>query len=529
MDFSGYLRQARALPLQVVLRKAVGLARRTGGSWAQLASDALGGSYGAARPAINPAACIVIAADDVPADLEATLRRLAPEYLAHRLDLLGSGWVSPVYGLSANGFLGHRYAPTGPAAPDRAGHGLEAIVNRSNLAPSRRIWRMIARENYTPIDWQLDVRSGYRWSAQRPSLRLPIPVDIGADVKMPWELGRLQHLPQLALCAILAAAGRQGFDAPARYAGEIADQLADFIAANPPRFGVNWMGAMDVGIRAANIALTLALLRGAGFELSPDLQETVAGALNDHAEHVVTHLEYSESGRSNHYLANLGGVLWASWALTGEDAERRLIFAIAEVLKEADHQFLADGGNYEGSTSYHRLSAEIVLFSLAVIVSLDDAALARLERKARMQWEALHPPTDPLRVAARQAFRGPREPRKADTLGRYTFALCFENSALEGCIPEKIFDCFYAGTVPIYWGAPDIERWIPRECFVDMREFESYTELRDFLRSRSPDHVEGYRVAAREFLRSEQFRPFSKRTFAERIGRMVEEDAGVRL
>ena len=156
-------------------------------------------------------------------------------------------------------------------------------------------------------------------------------------------------------------------------------------------------------------------------------------------------------------------------------------------------------------------------------------ALARLERKARMQWEALHPPTDPLRVAARQAFRGPREPRKADTLGRYTFALCFENSALEGCIPEKIFDCFYAGTVPIYWGAPDIERWIPRECFVDMREFESYTELRDFLRSRSPDHVEGYRVAAREFLRSEQFRPFSKRTFAERIGRMVEEDAGVRL
>lgn len=408
MDFSGYLRQARALPPQVVLRKAVGLARRTGGSWAQLASDALGGSYGAARPAINPAACIVIAADDVPADLEATLRRLAPEYLAHRLDLLGSGWVSPVYGLSANGFLGHRYAPAGPAAPDRAGHGLEAIVNRSNLAPSRRIWRMIARENYTPIDWQLDVRSGYRWSAQRPSLRLPIPVDMGADVKMPWELGRLQHLPQLALCAILAAAGRQGFDAPARYAGEIADQLADFIAANPPRFGVNWMGAMDVGIRAANIALTLALLRGAGFELTPDLQETVAGALNDHAEHVVTHLEYSESGRSNHYLANLGGVLWASWALTGEDAERRLIFAIAEVLKEADHQFLADGGNYEGSTSYHRLSAEIVLFSLAVIVSLDDAALARLERvpPSRLAWRAQLPKLPLARAGKGQGGAG---------------------------------------------------------------------------------------------------------------------------
>ena len=156
-------------------------------------------------------------------------------------------------------------------------------------------------------------------------------------------------------------------------------------------------------------------------------------------------------------------------------------------------------------------------------------AVARLERGARMRWEAVRPPTDPLRVAARQAFRGPRAPRKADTLGRYTFSLCYENSVLAGCIPEKIFDCFYAGTVPIYWGAPDVERWIPPECFVDMRQFEGYEELRDFLRSRSPDQIEAYRVAAREFLRSEQFRPFSKQTFAELVGRLVEEDAGVTL
>lgn len=393
MDIGGYIRQARALPPGVVLRKAAGLARRTGAAWTQLASDLLGGSYGAARPALNPAARIVVAADDVPADLEATLRRLAPEYLAHRFDLLGSGWVSPVYGFAAKGFLGHRYAPHGPAAPDRAGNGLERIVNRSNLAPSLRIWRLIARETYTAIDWQLDFRSGYRWSARRPSLRLPIPLDCGADVKVPWELGRLQHLPQLALCAILAAAGRPGFDPPARYISEIADQLADFIATNPPRFGVNWIGTMDVAIRAANMALTLALLRGAGLALPGDVEDAVAGALNDHAAHAVTHLEYSETGRSNHYLANLGGVLWADRMLTGAEAGRRFVFAVAEILKEADCQFLADGGNYEGSTGYHRLSAEIVLFSMAVILSLDDAAVALIERASppRPAWRAPFP------------------------------------------------------------------------------------------------------------------------------------------
>jgi hypothetical protein len=208
---------------------------------------------------------------------------------------------------------------------------------------------------------------------------------------MPWELGRLQHLPQLALCAILARAGRPGFDAPARYVTEISDQLADFIAVNPPRFGVNWVGVMDVAIRAANMALTLALLAGAEFALPPAMAAVVAQSLDDHANHVVTHLEYSEAGRSNHYLADLGGLIWANWMLTGPQAATRLKFAVGEMLSEADHQFLADGGNCEGSTGYHRLSAEIVLFALALIGSFDRAALERLDRA--------QPPASSWRVA----------------------------------------------------------------------------------------------------------------------------------
>jgi hypothetical protein len=393
MDVSGYLRQIRSLPPQVVLRKAVALAGRTAKGWARLAQDLAAGSYGTGAASLNPAARIVIAANDIPADLEETLRRLAGEYLAHRFDLLGSGWTEPAYGFKAKGFLGHSYAPSGPKAPDRAGGGLEAVVNRANLARSRDIWRLIARPDYTPIDWQLDWRSGYRWSASRPSATLPIPVDRGADIKVPWELSRLQHLPQLALCAILARDGRSGFDSAARYVAEIGDQLTDFIATNPPRFGVNWIGAMDVSIRAANIALTLALLAGAGLARSPATASVAANTLEDHAAFVVEHLEYSETGRSNHYLADVGGVLWSSWALTGPAADARLIFGVAEILKEADQQFLPDGGNYEGSTSYHRLSAEIVLFALAVILSFDHTALERLERSAPPQrpWRAAFP------------------------------------------------------------------------------------------------------------------------------------------
>lgn len=47
---------------------------------------------------------------------------------------------------------------------------------------------------------------------------------------------------------------------------------------------------------------------------------------------------------------------------------------------------------------------------------------------------------------------------KHDTLSKYKFSVCFENGKnLSGFITEKIFDCFSAGTIPIYWGADNIE------------------------------------------------------------------------
>ena len=151
-----------------------------------------------------------------------------------------------------------------------------------------------------------------------------------------------------------------------------------------------------------------------------------------------------------------------------------------------------------------------------------------LQHRARRRLHELRPPRDPLARAVQKTNRGPVDD-KAATLAGYTFALCFENSILEGWITEKIFDCFYTGTIPVYLGAPDVERWIPPECFIDMRRFADYGDLRAFLRSLSPRDVEAYRVAARDFLVSDLYRPFTKRAFAELIGSLVEDAAGTEL
>jgi hypothetical protein len=127
-------------------------------------------------------------------------------------------------------------------------------------------------------------------------------------------------------------------------------------------------------------------------------------------------------------------------------------------------------------------------------------------------------------IVPRRVYRGTAR-SKRETLGRYKFALCFENMILNGCITEKIFDCFYAGTVPVYWGAPDISRYVPPECFIDMRNFTSYAHLRDFLRSLREGAIRDYKESARTYLASEPFERFRKSAFADRFVRMVAEDA----
>jgi hypothetical protein len=66
---------------------------------------------------------------------------------------------------------------------------------------------------------------------------------------------------------------------------------------------------------------------------------------------------------------------------------------------------------------------------------------------------------------------------KLDTIRRFKFAICFENMVLPGYVTEKIIDCFVAGTIPLYYGAPDINDIVPENSFIDVRKFSSFEQL----------------------------------------------------
>jgi hypothetical protein len=151
----------------------------------------------------------------------------------------------------------------------------------------------------------------------------------------------------------------------------------------------------------------------------------------------------------------------------------------------------------------------------------------RWQERLAHGWQKVCP--DPLLAAARRAFRG-KAISKAQTLGRYTFALCFENMILEGWITEKIFDCFFAGTVPVYWGAPDIERYVPPSCYIDMRQFRGYDELAQHLQSLTVADVRAYKENARIYLKSSAYQQrFTKQAFTDLFASIVAEDTEVTL
>lgn len=107
---------------------------------------------------------------------------------------------------------------------------------------------------------------------------------------------------------------------------------------------------------------------------------------------------------------------------------------------------------------------------------------------------------------------------KIATLSRYKFCICYENASnIKGYISEKIFDCFFAGCVPVYLGAPNVLQYIPRNAFIDRREFPNDRALYDYLASMSLQEYNGYLEGAEAFLGSERAELFGADKFADTV------------
>lgn len=205
----------------------------------------------------------------------------------------------------------------------------------------------------------------------------------GYDIKYPWELSRLQHLPRLALAFRLTG--------DARYRDALIDHTRDWLHQNPTGFGPNWACTMDVGIRAANLGLAHAFLASPGegaFKPSlwgADLAAELVCNLVAHGRFIGTHLEWSEELTSNHYLADIAGLAVLACLLSPSVPEARnwLRFARDELAQEIKKQVYSDGWDFEASTAYHRLALECFLIP-AILHERSDEPMGQ-EYKERLR------------------------------------------------------------------------------------------------------------------------------------------------
>lgn len=204
------------------------------------------------------------------------------------------------------------------------------------------------------IDWHTDCKTGLSWppryfrdidynNPERPS-----------DVKMAWELSRLQWLVPAGQAYLLTA--------DERYAQAVRDVLEQWIAANPCAGSVNWSCTMEPALRIFTWTWFFRVFHAAPSWADPGFRERFLRALYLHVEFTERHIERSDIN-GNHYTADAAGLVmgglffgrgrhparWASQGWTILQGEMAL-------------QVFPDGVDFEASVPYHRLVAELFLW-----------------------------------------------------------------------------------------------------------------------------------------------------------------------
>lgn len=107
---------------------------------------------------------------------------------------------------------------------------------------------------------------------------------------------------------------------------------------------------------------------------------------------------------------------------------------------------------------------------------------------------------------------------KVAEIAKYRFSLCFENSIGQpGYLSEKIFDCFCARSVPVYYGSKGNEHFLPKGTFVDWRDFRSPKRLLAFLRNMDEVTHARYVASIDDFMISQRIEKFRVQTMYQTI------------
>ncbi len=201
-------------------------------------------------------------------------------------------------------------------------------------------------------DWQLDPLHGGHFDEDAPSQALPVVP--GADVKVPWAIGRGEQWVAFG-CGAIAAPARAD-----EFAEAFVASLHDFVEQNPIGRGVQWASPMEAALRVVCLGQAHAMLAGQPALARLGYALDLAGLAVATGRFVLSRLEDAQVVPNNHLAGDWLGLL-ACAVLVPEwpEAPRWRTIGLAGLAREIAAQTHADGTSFEGSVPYHRLAIEI--------------------------------------------------------------------------------------------------------------------------------------------------------------------------
>jgi uncharacterized heparinase superfamily protein len=228
------------------------------------------------------------------------------------------------------------------------------------------------------IDWLSDLKTGRRWpqayfrTIEYNNLEAP------SDVKLAWELSRMQWLIPAGQAYILSR--------NEMYAECARDTILHWIENNPYACSVNWACTMEVALRILTFTWLFHAFHDSAAWSDEAFRLRFLTAIYLHGQFTERYLEHSDIN-GNHYTADAAGLVFVGLFLgTGKNPRRWASLGWKILESELPRQVFADGVDFEASVPYHRLVFELFLlpaiYRTALGLTIPESYSTRLQAMA---------------------------------------------------------------------------------------------------------------------------------------------------
>ncbi|GIV19993.1 MAG: hypothetical protein KatS3mg023_1744 [Armatimonadota bacterium] len=208
-----------------------------------------------------------------------------------------------------------------------------------------------------PPRWFRNYVQGGEWQALRAERIDYRRGDIAGGVRYCWELNRHGYFLKLAQAWLLTR--------DRRFAERLRTDWLDWIAHNPPRFGVNWTSMLECALRIHTWCWSLWLVAGCDLWDEQSLQR-ILGSLWQQVAEISMNLSLGSSA-NNHLIGEAAG-MWTFACLfpTARRARGWMHTAYRILSREIPRQITPDGVTVEQAVHYQVFVMEMALHAESI-------------------------------------------------------------------------------------------------------------------------------------------------------------------